>query len=67
MLLHRSPRSTEFNYTHIGTFHQPQGKMNFIHTISFLLFCGCKVLAIDMMLELKKNILNYGYGVNFKY
>ena len=67
MLLWRSPRSTEFNYTHVGTFHQEQGKMNFIHTISFLLFCVCKDLAIDMMSELKKNILNFGYAVNFKY
>ena len=24
-------------------------------------------LAIDMMPELKRNILNFGYGVNFKY
>ena len=27
----------------------------------------CEVLAIDVMPELKKNILNFGYGVNFKY
>ena len=27
----------------------------------------CKDLAIDMMPELKKNVLNFGYGVNFKY
>ena len=26
-----------------------------------------KDLAIDMMLKLKKNVLNFGYGVNFKY
>ena len=26
-----------------------------------------KDLAIDMMPELKKNVLNFGYGVNFKY
>ena len=41
--------------------------MNFIHSICFLLFCVCKDLAIDMMLELKGNILNFGYGENFKY
>ena len=27
----------------------------------------CKDIAIDTMLELKKNVLNFGYGVNFKY
>ena len=29
--------------------------------------CVCKELAIDIMPELKKNMLNFGYGVNFKY
>ena len=24
-------------------------------------------VTIDLMLELKKNILNFGYGANFKY
>ena len=24
-------------------------------------------LAVDIMTELKRNILNFGYGVNFKY
>ena len=32
-----------------------------------ILTCVCKDLAIDTMPELKKNILNFGYGVNFKY
>ena len=42
--------------------------MKFIHTLLLLfLFCVCKNLAIDMMPELKKNVLNFGYGVNFKY
>ena len=27
----------------------------------------CKVFTIDMMSELKKNVLNFRYGVNFKY
>ena len=71
MLLCRSPRPAESNYTliysHIGTFHQQQGKMKFIYTICFLLFCVHEYLAIDMMLELKRNILNFEYGVNFKY
>ena len=68
MLSHRLPRSTEFNYMHVGTFPQQQGKMKFIHTLLLLfLFCVCKDLAIDMMPELKKNVLNFGYGVKFKY
>ena len=66
MLSCRLPRSTEFIYTHVGTFHQQQGKMNFIHTICFLLLCVHKDLAIEMMPQLKKNILKFGYGVNFK-
>ena len=70
MLLHRSPRPAESNYSliysHVGTFHQ-QDKMKFIYTICFLLFCVHKDLAIDMMPQLKRNILKFGYGVNFKY
>ena len=27
----------------------------------------CKALTIDMVPELKKNVLNFGYGENFKY
>ena len=27
----------------------------------------CKVFMVDIMPELKKNILNFGYSVNFKY
>ena len=27
----------------------------------------CKSVTIDVMPELKKNILNFGYGANFKY
>ena len=71
MLLHRLPRPAESSYTliysHVGTLHQQQGKMKFIYTICFLLFCVHKDLAIDMMPELKRNIFNFGYGVNFKY
>ena len=26
-----------------------------------------KVLMIDVMLKLKENVLNFGYGANFKY
>ena len=71
MLSHRSPRLAEFNYTlfysQVGTVHHQQGKMKFIYTICFLLFCVYKDLAIDIMPELKKNVLKVGYGVNFKY
>ena len=41
--------------------------MKFIYAICFLLFCAHKDLVIHMILELKKNVLNFGYGVNFKY
>ena len=37
-------------------------------TITFCLFnCVYDSSAIDIMPQLKKNILNFGYGVNFKY
>ena len=35
--------------------------------IAVILISLCKVFTIDMMPELKKNVLNFGYGVNFKY
>ena len=37
-------------------------------TITFCLFaCVYDSLAVDIMPELKRNILNFGYGVNSKY
>ena len=37
-------------------------------TISLcLLLFVCDSSAVDIMPELKRNILNFGYGVNFKY
>ena len=37
-------------------------------TITFYLFtCVYDSSAIDVMPKLKRNILNFGYGVNFKY
>ena len=37
-------------------------------TITFCLFtCVYDSSAVDIMPELKRNILNFGYGVNFKY
>ena len=37
-------------------------------TITFCLFtCVYDSSAVDIMPELKRNILNFGHGVNFKY
>ena len=43
--------------------------MNFISLIfiAFISICVHKDLAIDTMPELKRNVLNFGYGINFKY
>ena len=49
-------------------YHQLQGKMNVHLTlIVAILISMCEVLAVDVMPELKKNVLNFRYGVNFKY
>ena len=40
--------------------------MNFLITFCFFI-CVYGCLAADIMPELKRNILNFGYGVNFKY
>ena len=29
--------------------------------------CVCKYISVEIMPELKKNILNFGYRINFKY
>ena len=29
--------------------------------------CICKYTSVDIMPELKRNISNFGYGINFKY
>ena len=29
--------------------------------------CICKYTSVDIMPEYKRNILNFGYGINFKY
>ena len=37
-------------------------------TIAFCFaLCICNITAVDIMLDLKRNILKFGYGVNFKY
>ena len=47
-----------------------QGKMKFhsiITAVFLVLTCAYTNLAIDTKPELKNNVLNFGYGVNFKY
>ena len=40
----------------------------FIFVVTLLILAYmCNYSAIDTMPELKKNILNFGYGANFKY
>ena len=41
--------------------------MSFLNIASCLLVFVYDCSAVDIMPELKKNILNFGYGVNFKY
>ena len=41
--------------------------MNFLTIALCLLVFVYDCSAVDIMPELKKNILNFGYGVNFKY
>ena len=49
-------------------YHQLQGKMNIHLTlIAVILISMHDVLAVDVMPELQKNVLNFGYGANFKY
>ena len=32
-----------------------------------IIYCICRYTSVEIRLELKKNILNFGYGINFKY
>ena len=41
--------------------------MSFLTIASCLLVFAYDCSAVDIMPELRKNILNFGYGVNFKY
>ena len=43
-----------------------QGKM-LIYFITLIALSLCKAFTIDVMPKLKKNMLNFGYGANFKY
>ena len=38
-----------------------------IYFIAIVVLSLCKAVTIDMMPELKKNVLNFGYGANFNY
>ena len=39
-----------------------------VYTLIFILICcGCEYTLVDIMPELKRNILNFGYRINFKY
>ena len=45
-----------------------QGKVHIYSTfIMAVLISLHEVLTVDVMPELKKNVLNFGYGANFKY
>ena len=35
--------------------------------IAILICCVCEYTSVDIMPELKRNILNFGYGINFNY
>ena len=41
--------------------------MSYLTIALCLLLFVCDSSAVDIMPELKQNILNFGYGVNFKY
>ena len=43
-----------------------QGEM-LIYFITIIALSLCKAFTIDMMPKLKKKVLNFGYGANFKY
>ena len=63
------PASDQLAFLQPGKpYHWQQGKMNIHSTlIAVILISMCEVLTVDVMPELKKNVLNFGYGVNFKY
>ena len=46
------------------TVQQSEGKMSFLTIASCLLLFVYDSSAVDIMPELKRNILNFGYGVN---
>ena len=47
---------------------QLYGKMKtYSLTILITIYCICRYASVEMKPKLKKNILNFGYGINFKY
>ena len=36
-------------------------------TLTTLLYLSCRYSSIEIKLELQKNILKFGYGINYKY
>ena len=43
-----------------------KGKMK-AYSLIILICCTCIYTTVDIMTEFKRNILNFGYGINFKY
>ena len=58
---------TSIALLYLVTNHQRKGKMSSLTIALCLLLSVYDISAIDIMPELKRNILNFGYGVNFKY
>ena len=46
-----------------------KAKMKAYSLLVFIIFtcCICRYTSVEIKPELKKNILNFGYGINFKY
>ena len=56
-------RSTCF---HFEAYYLHQGKMK-AYSLIFLFSCACIYTTVDIMPDLQRNILNFGYGINYKY
>ena len=69
MTLHISPTlsRTSVALLYKVTNHQTKGKMSSLTIALCLLLFVYDSSAVDIMPELKRNISNFGYGVNFKY
>ena len=67
MTLHSSPTlsCTSIALLYQVTNHQMKGKMSYLTIALCLLLFVYDSSAIDIMPELKRNILNFGYGVKF--
>ena len=38
-----------------------------VYSLNILFCCACIYTTVDIMPELKRNILNFGYGIKYKY